>query len=276
MKYYHIRLDYFDKKIGENQTLYEYDLTDIQGVKKKIVDPYIRNTSFVFKGAKLNGADVRVINVFTSEYSISDCLTIAYRRLPKNVIVTYSKESILPFSNLVFDITSDVVTAEDEADKGRDEKVEMTESISNNKVFIVHGHDSEARLEVESFIHRLNLDPIVLFKEEDEGDTIIEKFERNSEVRYAIVLYTYCDDGKDKNEDTLCHRARQNVVFEHGFFVSKLGRKNVCALVKGDIELPGDYRGVVYKEMDNAGAWKLSLAKELKKAGLVIDLNDLL
>lgn len=276
MKYYHIRLDYFDKKIGENQTLYEYDFTDIQAIKKKIVAPYIRNSSFVFKGVKLNGADVRVINVFTSEYSISDCLTIAYRRLPKNVIVTYSKEGILPFSNLVFDITSDVVLAEDETDKGRDAQEEMTESLSSNKVFIVHGHDSEARLEVESFVRMLNLDPIVLFKEEDEGDTIIEKFERNSEVRYAVILYTYCDDGKDKNEDALRHRARQNVVFEHGFFVSKLGRKNVCALVKGDIELPGDYRGVVYKVMDNAGAWKLSLAKELKKAGLVIDLNDLL
>jgi predicted nucleotide-binding protein len=68
-------------------------------------------------------------------------------------------------------------------------------------------------------------------------------------------------------------RARQNVVFEHGYLIGKLGRECVCALVKGDIETPSDISGVVYITMDDAGAWKMKLAKEMKSARLPVDMN---
>lgn len=67
--------------------------------------------------------------------------------------------------------------------------------------------------------------------------------------------------------------ARQNVVFEHGFFFGKLGRDHVCELVKGDVETPRDYSGVVYVPMDNAGAWKISLVKNMKATGLPVDMS---
>jgi predicted nucleotide-binding protein len=70
-------------------------------------------------------------------------------------------------------------------------------------------------------------------------------------------------------------RARQNVVFEHGYFIGKIGRGNVCALVKGDIETPNDISGIVYINMDDEDAWHLKIAKELKNAGYVVDMNRL-
>lgn len=63
------------------------------------------------------------------------------------------------------------------------------------------------------------------------------------------------------------YRARQNVVFEHGYLMAKLGRENVCALVKGDIETPNDISGVVYVGFDPQGAWKTEVAKELTVCG---------
>lgn len=68
-------------------------------------------------------------------------------------------------------------------------------------------------------------------------------------------------------------RARQNVILELGFFLGKLGRKRVCALYEEGVEIPSDYDGVIFVPLDKNGAWHLSLAKELKAAGLSIDLN---
>ena len=87
--------------------------------------------------------------------------------------------------------------------------------------------------------------------------TIIEKIERYSgDADFALVLYTPCDPGRGANETKVParSRARQNVVFEHGYLMAKLGRENVCALVKGEIETPNDISGVVYVGFDMFGA----------------------
>ena len=106
------------------------------------------------------------------------------------------------------------------------------------KVFIVHGRDKLAETEVTSFLRKLDLVPIVLHSEPNLGNTIIEKIENNSNVGFAIVLYTPCDEGRLIG-DELQFRARQNVVFEHGYLIGKIGRKRVLALVKGQLEKIG-------------------------------------
>jgi predicted nucleotide-binding protein len=95
-------------------------------------------------------------------------------------------------------------------------------------------------------------------------------------VGFAVVLYTPCDMGGLAGEPVQKSRARQNVVFEHGYLIGKLGRQNVCALVKGDIEIPNDITGVVYIPLDKHGAWHLALAKELRKAGYAVDMNKII
>jgi len=149
--------------------------------------------------------------------------------------------------------------------------------LDKSKVFIVHGHDDSAKFEVANYISSLNLEPIILHQQASSGQTIIEKIEANSNVGFGIVIYTPDDfGGKQEKEKIELPRARQNVVFEHGFLMGKIGRSNVCALIKGNLEKPNDISGVVYVNMDNHNGWQISIAKELKKSGYDIDMNSLL
>ncbi|MWA21185.1 hypothetical protein GPJ57_25665 [Burkholderia pseudomallei] len=146
------------------------------------------------------------------------------------------------------------------------------------RVFIVHGHNLAAKYEVQAMLGRLGLDGVILDEQAGRGDTIIEKFEREADaVAFAVVLLTPDDKGGvvTARADQLKPRARQNVILELGYFAAKLGRGRVCALRQGAVEIPSDYNGVQYLDYDGAGAWKTSLARELRTAGLPVDMNHL-
>lgn len=147
---------------------------------------------------------------------------------------------------------------------------------SKNEVFIVHGHDETAKTKAARFIEKLGFKPIILHEQASGSKTVIEKIETYTNVGFGIVLYTPCDVGAKNTENhQLKNRARQNVVFEHGFLIGKIGRENVCALVKGEIETPNDISGVVYVKMDDEDAWHLKLARELRNSGYEVDMNKL-
>ena len=108
----------------------------------------------------------------------------------------------------------------------------------------------------------------------NQGRTIIEKYEQSAaEVGFAVVLMTPDDMGAAVSSDVQNQRARQNVIFELGYFAGKLGRGRVCLLRKGNVEIPSDLFGVVYTDMDPAEGWKSALVKELKAAGIQFDAN---
>jgi len=141
-----------------------------------------------------------------------------------------------------------------------------------SKVFVVHGHDDGARQAVARFLERIELEAIILSEQPDQGRTIIEKFETYAnQVGFAVVLLTPDDIGGAALAPAQAARARQNVIFELGYFAGKLGRGRACLLRKGEVEIPSDLYGVIYSEMDAAEGWKLKLAKELKAAGLKFD-----
>jgi predicted nucleotide-binding protein len=144
------------------------------------------------------------------------------------------------------------------------------------KIFIVHGHDGESREAVARFLQSIDFDPIILHERPNLGRTIIEKFEANSDVGFAVVLLTPDDFGRTKLELDEQSRARQNVILELGYFVGRLGRHKVCALKKGTIEIPTDYLGVVYTDLDENGGWKLKLGQELQAAGYEIEWNNIM
>jgi len=148
---------------------------------------------------------------------------------------------------------------------------------SNNKIFIIHGHDEGTKEKVARFLMQMNLDPIILHEKPNEGKTIIEKFEKHSlDVGFAIALLTPDDVGNSRvNEKNLTYRARQNVILELGYFIGKLGRKRVCALLGKDVEIPSDYSGILYIPLEEE-TWKFNLAKELKNAGFKIDMNKVI
>jgi predicted nucleotide-binding protein len=147
-------------------------------------------------------------------------------------------------------------------------------SLSGRSVFVVHGHDDGSKEAVARFLGKLDLAPVILHEQPNRGRTIIEKFVDHSEVAFAVVLFTPDDVGHPAGDASQSKpRARQNVVLELGFFMAALGRARVCVLYKGGVELPSDYSGVLYLEMDAQGSWRFRLAAEIKAAGIDVDLN---
>jgi predicted nucleotide-binding protein len=147
----------------------------------------------------------------------------------------------------------------------------------SRRIFIVHGHDGEAKEATARFLTNLDFEPIILHEQVNGGRALIEKFEKYSDVAFAVVLLTPDDVGAKKDQPGATRpRPRQNVVLELGFFLGQLGRGKVCPLVKGDIELPSDYDGVAYVQMDAGNGWKLTLAREIKAAGLAVDGSKLM
>ncbi len=147
--------------------------------------------------------------------------------------------------------------------------------VNNNAVFIVHGHEKGVKSEVARFIEKLGLEAIILDEKPGGGRTIIEKFEHYaSNVRYAIVLLTPDDVGapKDRQHD-LKPRARQNVIFEIGYFFRGLGRGRVCAMSTEEVEFPSDLNGVSYVLLDSNGGWKFKLIEEMKEIKLLASCN---
>ena len=191
-------------------------------------------------------------------------------------LVTHPKtQEILYQLEYALDIIIDDLNQKKEYIAHHEEET-IRSSKTDNMVFVVHGHDEGAKHTVARFLEQCGFVAVILHEQADGGRTIIEKIEQYADVVFAIVLYTPCDIGREKNEKRGTPRARQNVVFEHGYLIAKLGRERVCALVKQGVQTPGDIAGVVYKPMDSAGAWKTEILREMKSAGVVVDASKLL
>lgn len=140
------------------------------------------------------------------------------------------------------------------------------------RVFIVHGRADGVKLDVARFLEQIGIEPVILHERPNGGRTLIAKFqEESADVKFAVVLMTP-DDVGGLNDGLLINttrpRARQNVIFELGFFIGKLGPGRVCALVQGEVEKPSDFDAVVYVKYDGSGAWKQELLRELAHAGI--------
>ena len=148
----------------------------------------------------------------------------------------------------------------------------------SNEIFVVHGHNEEMKQNVARVLENLDLIPVILHEKPNEGKTIIEKIIHNSSVSFAVVLLSPDDMGYVKNQPMdVKPRARQNVIFELGFFIGKLGRKHVCVLYQKEtnFEKHSDFDGVVLTPYDTSDTWKNELIRELKNCGYDIDANKL-
>nr|DAR46518.1 MAG TPA: putative nucleotide-binding protein [Caudoviricetes sp.] len=291
-KYYHIL---FIFKNGDED--FKTDILDKDKVINNIVIPYINHEKEkIVMGKKINFNNLKEIQIIYSEWPIKfliGSLQIEFNKeadgiliIPQTVnelfILRSSKQKIndITGSMKTYNITDEIVEEAEnmlgnEINKNGN-RITIIEEKNSDKIFIVHGHDNSAKNELARFIERIGLKAIILHEQASGGNTIIEKIEEYANtVGFAIILYTACDKGKSKKEDDLKDRARQNVVFEHGYFVGKLGRNRVIALNKENIETPSDINGVLYILMDSVGAWKTQIVQELKNAGYTIDANNI-
>ena len=275
--FYHVLIETSEKigKSGTNKTYFERDKTDISEIKKRIVLPYLRKEDFQFNGYFLEPKNIRRITIKSSTKTTEELSAIENNNLPPGFITFISPEDIVESEKSTKEITKDIF---DEAKKdiGTPQQARPSKALDLNNVFIVHGHDDLTKTKVARFIEKLGFNAIILHEQASSGKTIIEKIEAHTNVGFALILYTPCDAGRASDATELNLRARQNVVFEHGYLIGKLGRQNVCALVKDNIEIPNDISGIVYIPLDPSDAWTLSVAKELRHAGYAVDMNKVI
>ncbi len=151
-------------------------------------------------------------------------------------------------------------------------EVNPPQETMGNRVFVIHGRNLGLRDTVARFMEKLELEPVIMMEQPNQGRTVIEKLEECADADFAVALLTPDDEGMLTGHAPHA-RSRQNVILELGYFMRHLGRERVCAFVKGAVEIPSDYYGVLYIPLDESGAWQQQLIIELKAAGFTIDSN---
>jgi len=255
---------------------YEINLTKDQ-VLNDVVIPFKTNKKIICNGEVFESQEIIAMKFyFTAQKLIFDKST-----------------GRTGLDSLVYNNSEDVTRQILEASKKIPIPIDSAISLDSNQVFIVHGHDSESKLELARLIEKeFKLNTIILHEQPNAGSTIIEKLERVSLYPgYVFVILTPDDIGAENNlqiklnelgEDItikeldikLRNRARQNVILELGYFMAKVGRSRVCCLFKGDLEIPSDIFGVLYLEfIKSVGERYNEIRRELINAGFSIKLN---
>lgn len=263
-------------KKGENFANGEYDIIEKDCVLSDYIIPYLSNKPFYIDGVEIIHDDVKQIIVSESNLPIENIIQQAkYANQGKLYFAT--EEVVASDKKFVKIITQPILK---EAKRLINIKEEVTpidiDILKNNKkVFVVYGHDENIELKIAQFIRLIDLEPVILNEKANGGKTIIEKLEENSDVGFAVVLYTPDDIVLNDNSEKY-KQPRPNVIFEYGYFIGKLGRTRVALLVKDDIKEHSDIIGTGYIKIDEHEGWKLQVAKELKSAGYAIDLNKVI
>jgi predicted nucleotide-binding protein len=238
--FYHARVALKPERAKDSATLaYELDMTR-EDLVTKIARPFAENKQFLCGGVIVNPPRVQELRFNETQQSSSELAPfINARRRSHNIVSLGPPEREVIWEGK--DITREII---DEVNRPAPKHVETEPTILSDRVFIVHGHDERAVDQTELLIRRFGLTPIILRDAPSGGRTVVEKFEAYSNVGCAIVLLTP-DDFGGKDRENLLPRARQNVVWEWGYLVGRLGRQNVICLYKTGVEIPSDLHGLV-------------------------------
>lgn len=276
--YYHILIETTDKTGpgSYKDPITACDIDDLEYLKVNYIYPYLRHNLFKCDGYKLEFNKIKRIKIIMTNLSLNE-INKTISQNPERLF-TYSNKDLFS-SDYARDITNEILNdAEKYLNLPQTGIVNKNMNAGNNsksrRVFIIHVHDERLKLKVKDCLRKFNLEPLILSDQADNGNTLLEKIEQNSDVAFAIALYTPCDEGRKKDTDILRNRARQNVVFEHGMLIGKLGRENVCAIVDGEIEIPSDLNGQVYIKYSDSN-WEIQLVRNIKSSGIEVDLNKL-
>jgi len=262
--YYHIHV------LDENGDWYEADLS-LETLVSEIIEPYLSGQDFYVSGHLTNRKNIKTIRVAETNQESANYESEMEER-GTGVLIDNRYYLVHEIGR---DVTREFISSRrlGKLPRGTDHKE------YSNRIFLVHGHDELPKEQLARMLTDMGLEPIILHEKPDKGRTIIEKFEEEcKDVGFAFVIITPDDIGMDKDlfqktkpEDyinKIHYRARQNVVFELGFFYGKLGRNRVCCLHKGDTELQSDISGVLFIEFENSVREKYAdIIKELKAAG---------
>jgi len=270
-KYWHCHVELAGDGKKKDRSAVFNDLT-FDELSQQIITPWHSGRAFTVDGMVIKSIDdiqkIKITNTPQPKSHYAEQHN--YRMRGSGIADLATDRRLLPLSSGK-DYTHDLLFKEQEIKNTKGSVI----SGNSNNVFIVHGHDEQAKESSARFIEKLGLNAVILHEQANEGQTVIEKLEKHTDAAYAVVLFTPDDVGASSaSPGNLQPRARQNVLVELGYMAAKIGRNRVCVLRKGNVEIPSDFLGVLYIDIDAAGAWRLTLAKELKVAGLKVDLNE--
>ena len=275
--YYHVRLT---PRSNRTHTEVKLDLSE-GDLRNRVLVPYDEGQPIVIGGRTFQSSDIERLNITVTDKPSSQILpTVLAERQASNVIVMGISDDWY-IADKGTDVTDKFITGPPGEKKMKQKKMQnntMMPPSNDSRVFVVHGHDENLKYQVELFLREIGLDPIVLHRQADQGRTLIEKLEAYSGVSFAFILLTPDDfaylskeEGKEEKTRSKEYRARQNVIFEFGYFVGKLGRNKVCCLYKPEVTLPTDVSGLLYKQVvGTIEQLGYELIKELKASGFIL------
>ena len=273
---YHVRISLKSQK-SSDETKTDFSEEQLQ---VRILDAYEQGEPIILNGKTIQPNDIERIRISKSQEASSQIIQKIKAEDRNSSFISLGGPSYSwRAASRATDITNELIQGPVGYKKGAKKSQEIKSKDiekSKNKVFVVHGHDSELKNDIDIFLRDLGLEPIILHRKADEGLTIIEKFEKHSDVVYAFILLTPDDIGmtvkeyqKEDSKRKIEFRARQNVIFEFGYFAAKLGRRNVCCIYKEGVTLPNDISGLLYKKVnDTIDSIGYEIIKELKAAML--------
>lgn len=283
MELYHVLI--IKKSSGDDDEERLIDLS-LEELNAKILTPYKDGDILFINGTSIAPNEIGRIHIRKTNESYNSISDRLYHKEKQKRQSNTNVINLTPYGNFekAFWEGEDVLDEFIQGPPGYGAKLKIVEKLpeesNENEIFIVHGHNEEMKQTVARMIEKINLKAIILHEQPNKGATIIEKFSEYSNVQYAIVLLSADDYGyrKDEMPENARYRARQNVIFELGFFIGKLGRSKVLALYESgkNIEIPSDYSGVVFIPFSNDESWKIPLLKELKTSGFKFDMNKVI
>ena len=156
----------------------------------------------------------------------------------------------------------------------------VASSSAKRRILVVCGADDEMKKAITSALSKLWLIPVLLCEEPSHGRKLLERSADYADVGFAVVLLSPDDFAYAKNEDSTTRKLkpRQEVVFELGYLLGKLGKANVLVFFKEclNFEPPTDFEGMKTVAFDALDSWKLALIRELGNSGYVVDAGRIL
>jgi predicted nucleotide-binding protein len=271
---YHIYLEYAEPdKSGMRFNVLQEELV------RTFSSPFSMGQPFWFLGKLLNPTKVIKAIIFWS-YQTADKLT-----LPKQENLVAAKDKKYLIENILKGKVKGAYLCTEKflSSTGKSmtpTQQEMPGSNLRRRVFVVCGTDGEMKQAVTNALTKLRLVPIVMCEEPSQGRKLVDRFQDYADIGFAVVLLSPDDFAYSKDESPTKRklRPRQDVVFELGFLLGKLGKGNLLVLFREfiDFEGPTDFEGMKVTAFDDRDSWKLALIRELTNCGYNIDANRIL
>ncbi len=272
--YYQVLIETTEKTDGSeaNKQYFELDRSNLTDIETHIVMPYLRKESFLFSGVTIKFKDIKQILIKETQKTTYDLSVYESARAPQSAVLLTAKE-ILSFKEHVKDITTTVFNHALSALMGSKNTITSVDAatpaqtLKHAKVLIVHHKNYMFRDLVVIFLEKIGISAMIFHEQMPSNPTIIEKFEEDANIGFAIVLYEPIDIEHQFS-------VSQNTLFAHGYLIGRLGHRKVAALVKGHIGIQHKIKGVMYTPMDQFDTWQLALTHELIRAGYDLCINQ--